>query len=123
MMATCRRGYRPLHILMRRDGIRINRKKTQRLYREQGLTMRRRKGRKCAVGARAPASVLRCQTALELDFVDDQRQAYGRNRPSQRTNRLRLVNRTVSINEALARQSACYATLSALLGWAVASSQ
>ena len=29
-------GYRRLHILLRRDGIMINRKKTQRLYREEG---------------------------------------------------------------------------------------
>ena len=51
-------GYRRLHMLLRRDGIAINRKKTQRLYREEGLTMRRRKGRKRAVGARAPAPVI-----------------------------------------------------------------
>jgi len=31
----CRFGYRRLHILLRRDGILINRKKTQRLYREE----------------------------------------------------------------------------------------
>ena len=31
-------GYRRLHILLRREGIMINRKKTQRLYREEGLT-------------------------------------------------------------------------------------
>ncbi len=31
-------GYRRLHILLRRDGITINRKKTQRFYREEGLT-------------------------------------------------------------------------------------
>jgi putative transposase len=43
-------GYRRLHIPLRRDGITINRKKTQRLYREEGLTVRRRKGRKRAVG-------------------------------------------------------------------------
>lgn len=30
-------GYRRLHILLRRDGIMINRKKTQRPYREEGL--------------------------------------------------------------------------------------
>ena len=47
MMATCGRdlrelaqerrrfGYRRLHILLCRDGITINRKKTQRLYREE----------------------------------------------------------------------------------------
>ena len=51
-------GYRRLHILLRRDGIAINRKKTQRLYREAGLTVRRRKGRRRAMGARAPAPVL-----------------------------------------------------------------
>ena len=63
-------GYRRLHILLRRDGIAINRKKTQRLgfgqcprhcrrlrYREEGLTGRRRKGRKRAVGSRAPVPV------------------------------------------------------------------
>ena len=52
MMATCGRvyaswrstsggsGYRRLHIVLRRDGIASNRKKTQRLYREKGLTLR-----------------------------------------------------------------------------------
>ena len=47
-------GYRRLHILLRRDGIAINRKKTQRLYTEEGLTVRKRKSRRRAVGARAP---------------------------------------------------------------------
>ena len=45
-------GYRRLHILLRRDGVTINRKKTQRLYREEDLTVRRRKGRQRAVGTR-----------------------------------------------------------------------
>jgi putative transposase len=51
----------------------INRKKTQRLSREEGLTMRQRKGGRTAVGS--PASV---QVAAppnqrgSLDFVDDQ---------------------------------------------------
>ncbi len=52
-------GYRLLHMLLRRDGIAIYRKKTQRLYREEGLTVRRRKGRKRAVGVRAPVPQLR----------------------------------------------------------------
>src|SRR5690606_26016732 len=38
-------GYRRLHILLRREGVMINRKKTQRLYREEGLTVRRRRSR------------------------------------------------------------------------------
>jgi putative transposase len=66
-------GYRRLHILLRRDGIAINRKKTQRLYREEGLTVRRRKGRKRAVGARAPAPVIALPNQRwSLDFVHDQ---------------------------------------------------
>jgi putative transposase len=66
-------GYRRLHILLRRDGIIINRKKTQRLYREEGLTVRRRKGRKRAVGARAPAPVPALPNQRwSLDFVHDQ---------------------------------------------------
>ena len=51
----------------------INRKKTQRLYREEGLTVRRRKGRNRAVGARAPAPVLAPPNQRwSLDFVHDQ---------------------------------------------------
>ncbi|MCP3733118.1 IS3 family transposase [Sphingomonas sp. MG17] len=66
-------GYRRLHILLRRDGIIVNRKKTQRLYREEGLTVRRRKGRKRAVGARAPAPMLALPNQRwSLDFVHDQ---------------------------------------------------
>jgi putative transposase len=34
-------GYRRLHILLCREGVMINRKKTQRLYREEGLAVRR----------------------------------------------------------------------------------
>ena len=66
-------GYRRLHILLRQDGIAINHKKTQRLYREEGLTVRRRKGRKRAVGARAPAPVIALPNQRwSLDFVHDQ---------------------------------------------------
>jgi putative transposase len=66
-------GYRRLHILLRRDGIAINRKKTQRLYREEGLTVRRRRARKRAVGCRAPAPVPALPNQRwSLDFVHDQ---------------------------------------------------
>ena len=51
-------GYSRLHILLRREGVMINRKKTQRLYKEEGLAVRRRRSRKRAVGTRAPAPVL-----------------------------------------------------------------
>jgi putative transposase len=66
-------GHRRLHILLRREGITINRKKTQRLYREAGLAVRRRKGRKRAVCARACAPVLALPNQRwSLDFVHDQ---------------------------------------------------
>ena len=66
-------GYRRLHILLRRDGVLINRKKTQRLYREEGLTVRRRKGRKRAVGTRTRPPVLALPNQCwSLDFVHDQ---------------------------------------------------
>ncbi len=50
-------GYRRLHILLRREGVMINRKKTQHVYHEEALTVRRRKGRERAIGVRAPAPV------------------------------------------------------------------
>jgi transposase InsO family protein len=66
-------GYRRLHILLRREGVTINRKKTQRLYTEEGLTVRKRKSRRRAVGARAaPPVVALPNQRWSLDFVHDQ---------------------------------------------------
>ena len=51
----------------------INRKKTQRLYKEEGLAVRRRRSRRRAVGTRAPAPVLALPNQRwSLDFVHDQ---------------------------------------------------
>lgn len=49
---------RRLHILLRRVGITISRKKAERLYHEEGLTVRCRKGRIRATVARAPPPVM-----------------------------------------------------------------
>ena len=66
-------GYRRLHILLRREGMVINRKKTQRLYCEEKLAVRRRRNRRRAIGARAPAPVLALPNQRwSLDFVHDQ---------------------------------------------------
>jgi transposase InsO family protein len=66
-------GYRRLHILLRRDGVLVNRKKTQRLYTEEGLTVRKRRTRRRAVGARAAPPVLALPNQRwSLDFVHDQ---------------------------------------------------
>ena len=51
----------------------MNRKKTQRLYREEGLTVRKRKGRKRTTGSRAPIlSEARPNAGWSVDFVHDQ---------------------------------------------------
>ena len=47
-------GYRRLNILLDREGIRAKYKKVFRIYREEGLAVRRRSGRKRAVGTRQP---------------------------------------------------------------------
>jgi putative transposase len=66
-------GYRRLHVLLRAEGHAVNRKKTQRLYREEGLTVRKRKGRKRAAGSRAPIlTEARPNARWSVDFVQDQ---------------------------------------------------
>jgi putative transposase len=65
-------GYRRLHILLRREGIRLNHKKLFRLYREERLAVRRRGGRKRALGTRAPMTLpLGPNQRWSLDFVSD----------------------------------------------------
>jgi len=73
-LAASRRrfGYRRLHILLRREGIRMNHKKLRRLYAEERLQVRRRAGRKRALGARAPLAVPQgANQRWSLDFVHD----------------------------------------------------
>ncbi len=66
-------GYRRLHVLLRREGLVQNRKKTQRLYREEGLAVRRRRGRKRATGSRAPLLLPALPNMRwSIDFVHDQ---------------------------------------------------
>jgi putative transposase len=43
-----RYGYRRLYVLMQRDGWRVNRKKLLRVYRQAGLSVRRRKRKRIA---------------------------------------------------------------------------
>ncbi|PZP19378.1 MAG: IS3 family transposase [Kocuria rhizophila] len=66
-------GYRRLHVILRRDGHVLNRKRTQRLYREEGLSVRRRRSRKRAIGTRAPLVTEALANARwSVDFVQDQ---------------------------------------------------
>jgi len=65
-------GYRRLHILLKREGWEMNWKKLYRLYREEGLTVRKRGGRKRAIGTRAPMTIPRePNQRWSLDFVSD----------------------------------------------------
>lgn len=65
-------GYRRLHILLRREGWEVNWKKLYRLYREERLTVRKRGGRKRALGTRAPMAVPQDKNQRwSLDFVSD----------------------------------------------------
>jgi len=66
-------GYRRLHVLLKREGYVINHKRLFRLYREEKLAVRRRGGRKRAIGIRAPMKVpMAPNDRWSLDFVSDQ---------------------------------------------------
>jgi putative transposase len=66
-------GYRRPHVLLRREGHAVNRKQVQRLYREEKLTVRRRGGRKRALGERRPIDTPQAANQRwSLDFVADQ---------------------------------------------------
>ena len=65
-------GYRRLGLLLARQGIRLNHKKLYRLYKEERLTVRKRGGRKRALGTRAPMAIPQDQNLRwSLDFVMD----------------------------------------------------
>ncbi len=66
-------GYRRLLILLRREGVHVNHKKLRRVYREEGLQVRRRGGRKRALGTRAPMAIPQGPNQRwSLDFLSDQ---------------------------------------------------
>jgi putative transposase len=65
-------GYRRLHALLRRAGWMVNRKKLYRIYKEEGLAVRKRGGRKRALGTRAPIAIPQGPNQRwSLDFVSD----------------------------------------------------
>ncbi len=65
-------GYRRLHLLLQREGVEVNWKKIYRLYREERLTVRKRGGRKRALGTRAPMTIPQDPNQRwSLDFVSD----------------------------------------------------
>jgi len=67
-------GYRRLHILLLREGGRVNHKRVYRLYSEEGLTMRRKPPRRRISAARRkrlPCPV-RTNESWSMDFMSDQ---------------------------------------------------
>ena len=67
-----RYGYRRLHVLLLREGVKVNRKRTYRVYREAGLAVRRRKRKRIAGVERVPAATPHApNVSWSMDFVSD----------------------------------------------------
>ena len=68
-------GYRRLHILLKREGWQINHKRVYRLYREEGLTMHRKRPKRRFVSCSVRKEKQASQSANEcwsMDFMADQ---------------------------------------------------
>jgi len=78
-------GYRRLHVLLRREGRLVNKKRVQRIYGEERLTVRRRADRLVAAGTRQfrRASV-RADVAAPCKSADEEVSAVRRRRGSLR---------------------------------------
>ena len=61
-----------LHILLKREGLVINHKRTERIYGEEGLALRKKRRRKVAAGTRIPiAAPEKPNQKWSMDFVTD----------------------------------------------------
>jgi len=66
-------GYRRIHVLLRREGWQVNHKRTYRLYRDDGLSIRRKrpKRRRSAVARQPRVAVTRPNERWSMDFMSD----------------------------------------------------
>ncbi len=66
-------GYRRLHVLLRREGWKINHKRVYRLYREEGLALKRKKPkrRRSATARQGRPVVQRPNERWAMDFMHD----------------------------------------------------
>ncbi|RYD39284.1 MAG: transposase [Verrucomicrobiaceae bacterium] len=66
-------GFQRIHVILRREGWKVNRKRVLRLYRQEGLQLRRRKRRlKCASHGRVyPGRASVRDQRWSMDFVTD----------------------------------------------------
>ena len=67
-----RLGYRRIGVMLERKGFTMNEKRLYRIYKEEGLSVRRRRGRKRARGTRIPMPMPnRPNVRWSLDFMSD----------------------------------------------------
>ncbi len=65
-------GYRRLNVLLRREGWAVNHKRVYRLYREEGLGVRRRKRKRIGAVERQPLGIpTRPNERWSMDFISD----------------------------------------------------
>ena len=65
-------GYRQIHTLLKREGWLVNRKRVQRLYREEGLAVRKKGKRRRSQAPRPVRQPLgRANQRWSMDFVSD----------------------------------------------------
>lgn len=101
-------GYRRIGVLLERKGMMMNHKKLYRLYTEEKLGVRRRRGRKRARGSRAPMPVaLRPGERWSLDFVSD---TFGASRKF----------RMLAVNDDCCRENLCLVADTSISGARVA---
>ena len=64
-------GYKRLHILLRREGFGLNHKKTYRIYKEEGLSVRRRKRKRISVARCEKVAPVGPRERWSMDFISD----------------------------------------------------
>jgi len=88
-------GYRRIGVLLERKGMVMNHKKLYRLYRDEGLSVKRRRGRKRARGTRIPMPVpVQPNARWSMDFLSD---TFGASR------RFRIL----AVNDDCCRENLC----------------
>jgi putative transposase len=72
--ARVRYGYRRIHVLLRREGWSVNHKRTRRLYREEGLQLRRKTPKRKVSAKRREDRVVAtaANDCWSMDFLSDQ---------------------------------------------------
>jgi putative transposase len=101
-------GYRRIGVMLERKGMKMNAKKLHRLYREEGLSVRRRRGRKRARGTRTPMpAAARPNMRWSMDFLSD---TFGASR------RFRIL----AVNNDCCRENLCLVADTSISGARVA---